>query len=87
MVANAINNVITAAALATDWHTFSSKDKREIWEYTEFKTRQGGWHKARRTIYSRLIQNGRQLALPGLDKDSVIITNLGMGGQIDEQIR
>jgi hypothetical protein len=81
------DNVRNAAALATDWLTFSSKDQREIWEYTEFKTRQGGWHKARRTIYSRLIQNGRQLALPGLDKDSVIITNLGMGGQIDEQIR
>jgi len=80
-------NVMNAAGLATDWHTFSSKDKREIWEYTEFKTRQGGWHKARRTIYSRLIQHGRQLALPGLVKDNIIITNLGMGGQIDEQLR
>ena len=80
-------NVMNAAGLATDWQTFSSKDKREIWEYTEFKTRQGGWHKARRTIYSRLIQHGTQLALPGLVKDSIIITNLGMGGQLDEQIR
>jgi len=53
-------NVMNAAGLATDWHTFSSKDKRAIWEYTEFKTRQGGWHKARRTIYSRLIQQDRQ---------------------------
>jgi len=31
-----------------------------------------------------LIQKGRQLALPGLVSDSVIITNLGMGGHIDE---
>ena len=34
------NNVRNAATLATGWLTFSSKDKREIWEYTEFKTRQ-----------------------------------------------
>ena len=77
---------MNAAGLATDWQTFSSKDKRAIWEYTEFKTRQGGWHKARRTIYSRLIQQDRQLALPGLVKDSIIITNLGIGGHLDEQI-
>jgi len=76
-------NVMNAAGLAKDWQTFSSKDQREIWQYTEFKTRQGGWHKARRTIYSRLIQHGTQLALPGLLKDSIIITNLGMGGQLE----
>ena len=76
-------NVMNAAGLAKDWQTFSSKDQREIWQYTEFKTRQGGWHKARRTIYSRLIQHGTQLALLGLLKDSIIITNLGMGGQLE----
>jgi len=81
------SNVTNAAALASDWLPFTSRDNKEIWEYTEFETRQKNWHKARRTIYSRLIQKDRQLVLAGLVKDSVIITNLGMGGPIDEQIR
>ena len=46
--------------------------------------KQKEWKLARRTIYSRLIQHDRQLVAPGLGTDSVIITNLGMGGLIDD---
>ena len=42
-------------------------------------SQQGTWKKARRTIYSRLIERDRQLCLLGVSLDSVIITNLGMG--------
>ena len=80
-------NVEHAAEEATDWQTFTSPGKREIWQYTEFMSRQGTWKNARRTIYSRLIEHDRQLSLPGLDHDGVIITNLGMGGTIDGQLR
>ena len=50
-------------------------------------SRQGTWKKARRTIYSRLIEHDKQLSLPGLSHDGVIITNLGLGEAIDEQLR
>ncbi len=79
-------NVRNAAEEATDWRTFTSSDKKEIWQYTEFKSKQGTWKKARRTIYSRLIEHDSQLSLPGLDHDGVIITNLGMGEAIDGQL-
>ena len=75
-----------AAEEATDWRTFTSSGKKEIWQYTEFKSKQGTWKKARRTIYSRLIEHDSQLSLPGLDHDGVIITNLGMGEAIDGQL-
>ena len=50
-------------------------------------SRQGTWKKARRTIYSRLIEHNSQLSLPGLGYDGVIITNICMGGAIDKQLR
>ena len=75
-----------AAEEATVWRTFTSSGKKEIWQYTEFKSKQGTWKKARRTIYSRLIEHDSQLSLPGLDHDGVIITNLGMGEAIDGQL-
>ena len=80
-------NVKHAAEKATDWRTFTASSKREIWQYTEFMSRQGTWKKARRTIYSRLIEHNSQLSLPGLAHDGLIITNLGMGGAIDNQLR
>lgn len=81
------DNVRQAAEEATDWRSFTSPGNREIWQYTEFICRQGSWEKARRAIYSRLIECETQLSLPGLSHDSVIITNVGMGGAIDEQLR
>ena len=80
-------NVKNAVEKASDWQTFTSSGKREIWQYTEFMSRQGTWKKARRTIYSRLIERDSQLSLPGLNHDCVIITNIGMGGAIDNQLR
>ncbi len=77
-------NVKELAKESTTWSNFKSSDKKEIWEYTEFMCKQKEWKLARRTIYSRLIQHDRQLVAPGLGTDSVIITNLGMGGLIDD---
>ena len=77
-------NVKELAKESTTWSNFNSSDKKEIWEYTEFMCKQKEWKLARRTIYSRLIQHDRQLVAPGLGTDSVIITNLGMGGLIDD---
>ena len=78
------NNVKKLALESTIWSNFKSSNNNEIWEYTEFMCQQETWDLARRTIYSRLIQHYRQLVAPGLGTDSVIITNLGMGGLIDD---
>ena len=59
----------------------------DVWEYTEFMSQQGTWEKARRTIYSRLIVVDTQLSLPGMGHDSVIITNIGMGSDVDDLLR
>ncbi len=77
-------NVKKAAADSTSWSNFNSLNKKEIWKYTDFMCQQDTWDLARRTIYSRMIQHGRQLVVPGLGTDSAIITNLGMSGLIDE---
>ncbi len=81
------DNVRQAAEEAEVWKTFTSSGNRDIWQYTEFMSQQGTWKKARRTIYSRLIERDRQLCLLGVSLDSVIITNLGMGDAIDDQLR
>lgn len=80
-------NVINSAYMNEKWETFTKDNDREVWEYTEFMSQQDKWKKARRTVYSRLIEDEKQLLLESLGRDSVIITNLGMGESIDTQLR
>jgi len=80
-------NVTSKAEKSTEWAHFNSTNKKEIWEFTDFLCQQESWDLARRTIYSRMIQHDNQLVLPGLVSDSVMITNIGMGGEIDELLR
>ena len=54
--------------------------------YTEFMSRQKKWKKGRRTIFSTLWEEDGQYLLQGICRDSVIITNMGMGEKIDEQL-
>lgn len=69
------------------WNQFERSDKKDIWEYMEFGSRRGNWKKFRRAFYCRLINNGKQLYLPGCRPDTVIITNLGQVQQIDELLK
>jgi len=81
-------NVKKAATESADWFNFKSNSNKEIWEYTEFMCQQKKWDIPRRTIYSRLILRNRQFVLPGLiNTDSSIITNIGIGGEIDKLLR
>jgi len=81
-------NVKKAATESTSWFKFKSHDNKEIWEYTEFMCKQEKWDIPRRTIYSRLILRDRQFVIPGLiNTDSSIITNIGIGGEIDNLLR
>ena len=70
----------------TCWHNFESAGKKDIWQYIEFGSRRGNWKKFRRAFYCRLLNDGKQLYLPGSRPDTVIITNLGQGQSIDEML-
>ena len=69
-----------------DWTRYCS-GKKDYWEYIEFGSRRGNWRQFRRAIYCRLINDGDQLYLPGCRPDTVIITNIGQGQKIDEQLK
>jgi hypothetical protein len=70
----------------TCWQDFKSAGKKDIWQYIEFGSRRGNWKKFRRAFYCRLLNDGKQLYLPGCRPDTVIITNLGQGQPIDEML-
>ena len=80
---------IKAMAANTDdglWSAFSSH-KKQAWQYIEFGSRRGNWEVFRRALYCRLVDDGRQLYLPSCRPDTVIITNIGCGQQIDEWLK
>ncbi|MEN8251837.1 MAG: IS1380 family transposase [Bacteroidota bacterium] len=68
-----------------DWTRYCS-GKKDYWEYIEFGSKRGNWCRFRRAIYCRLINDGDQLYLPGCRPDTVIITNIGQGQPIDDQL-
>lgn len=77
-------DIIELGKTATSWQSFASSKKKDIWEYTEFGSKRASWKKFRRALYCRLLNKDKQLYLPGTRPDTVIITNLGLGGSIDE---
>ena len=81
-------NVIDLAIEATEWKHFKkAADHRQSWTFTEFTSQQRKWKKARRTIYSMLCEENGQYVLEGLCRDMIIITNIGKGEPIDDQLR
>jgi hypothetical protein len=65
------------------WQRFES-GKKQAWQYTEFGCRRGNWNRFRRAIFCRLMHNEcKQLYLPGLRPDTIIVTNIGQGQAID----
>lgn len=80
-------NVVDEATDAAEWHAFTkADDQKKRWMYTDLLCQQANWEKARRTIFSTLAEEDGQYVLDGMCRDSVIITNLGMGETIDEQL-
>ncbi len=57
------------------------------WEYIEFGNKRGSWNKFRRMIYCRLIDGDDQPSESKNRHDTIIVTNLGQGQKIDEQLR
>jgi hypothetical protein len=74
------------SAPATGWRQLR-KGKTE-WEWLEFGDRRGSWKKFRRAFYCRLSVDGSgQRRFEFARPDSVIYTNLGMGGPVDAAFR
>jgi hypothetical protein len=64
------------------WGRYESGNRG--WDYVEFGDRRGRWKSFRRAIFTRLDDEERQLVLEFARMESLIYTNLGMGGKIDE---
>ena len=81
-------NVLDEATDAADWQAYQKvDDDKKSWMYTEFMCKQPTWRKERRTIYSTLWEEDGQYVLEGFCRDTVIITNLGKGEEIDVRLR
>lgn len=74
------------SAPAAGWRRLR-KGKVE-WEWLEFGDRRGSWKKFRRAFYCRLSVDGSgQRRFEFARPDSVIYTNLGLGGPVDRSFR
>ena len=81
-------NVIDEASESIDWQAYKkATDDRTSLMFTEFLCKQRKWLKERRTIFSTLWEENGQYFLDGLCRDMVIITNIGKGEAIDDQLR
>jgi hypothetical protein len=63
------------------------KNENQVWDYVEFGDRRGSWKRFRRCIFCRPVYEDKQMLFKFARPDTVIYTNLGMGGAIDEQLR
>ena len=69
------------------WRRFNS-NKKQAWQYIEFGTKRKNWKSFRRAIYCRLLHDDKkQLFLPGMRPDTIIITNIGQGQAVDAMLR
>jgi hypothetical protein len=62
------------------------ENKKQAWDYVEFGDRRGNWKRFRRALYCRPVYEGEQMLFKFARPDTVLYTNLGMGGSIDEQL-
>jgi len=64
--------------------TYRNNDTR--WDYYEFGSKLKSWERFRRTIFTRLMQEDRQLLLEFVRPDSVLYTNIGMDKSMTKQL-
>jgi hypothetical protein len=63
------------------------QNDNQTWDYVEFGNRRGNWKRFRRCVFCRPVYEDRQMLLKFARPDTMIYTNLGMGGAIDDQLR
>jgi hypothetical protein len=59
---------------------------RQTWRFLEFAYKCGTWRRFRRALYCSPLYEDRQMLLEFERPDTVVFTNLGMGGTIDRQL-
>ena len=69
-----------------NWNRFESA-KKQAWEYAEFGSNRDAWACFRRAFYCRLLNIDRQMYLPGMRPDTVIVTNIGQGQAVDVMLK
>lgn len=67
------------------WGRYENKDQG--WEYVEFGDRRESWKEFRRAIFCRPLYEDKQMLFTFARPDTVLYTNLGMGGEIDVGLR
>lgn len=63
------------------------KTEEDVWEYQEFGDRRGNWKRFRRAIFWRPLLEEKQFLLPGSRPGTLVYTNLGMGGPVDQLLQ
>jgi len=63
------------------------KEDEQSWDFVEFGDCRGSWSMFRRAFFCRPRYEGEQRLLEFARPDTVLYTNLGMGGKVDEQLR
>ncbi len=81
-----IKAMIEALPEAAYDHHFGKTDE-DVWQCFEFGDRRKSWNRFRRAIFWRPLLEEKQFLLPGTRPGTVVYTNLGMGGVIDQQLR
>ncbi len=69
-----------------DTKDFKIYREKGRWEYYEFGSKLKNWKRFRRTIFTRLMQEGQQLLLEFVRPDSVLYTNIGMDNSMTKQL-
>lgn len=62
------------------------KNKKQVWDYVEFGDRRGNWNEFRRAVFCQPVYEDKQMLFKFARPDTILYTNLGMGGSIDEQL-
>jgi hypothetical protein len=70
-----------AAAARSSWGTY--RNPQQEWQHLEFGHRCKSWNRLRRFVYLRPVYEGEQQLLEFARPDTVLVTNLGRGEQID----
>jgi hypothetical protein len=63
------------------------ENENQVWDYVEFGDRRGSWKRFRRCIFCRPVYEDKQMLFKFARPDTMIYSNLGMGGTIDDQLR
>ena len=62
------------------------ENKNQVWDYVDFGDRRGSWKKFRRAIYCLPVYEDKQILFKFARPDTILYTNIGMGGMIDDQL-